>query len=77
MRYLAVLPILFLAWLITTNQISEVTDMNGKYAVTYKSYCTTVAPVYKTNGDLIVRDGNIDINLRMSSYVVQEVTTCP
>lgn len=76
-RICASVGLLLLAWLITTSQISEVTDMNGKYAVTYKTYCVLDAPVYKANGDLVIRDGNRDVQLRIKSYTVETVSKCP
>ena len=75
MKHFAIL--LIFAWLVTTNQISDVTDMNGKYAVTYKTYCSTTAPVYKTNGDLTLKDDNQEITLRTNVYTVQLVARCP
>lgn len=71
-----ILVICILAWFITTSQIVEVQDMNGKYPVVYKTYCTEEEPSYKTNGDILVRDSGKNVILRASHYTVEKVDRC-
>lgn len=74
MKCLAALLSLF-ALLITTKQIVEVQDMNGKYPVTYKTHCISEEydkALFKKSGIL-----QFDSGLTIKDYIsVEEISNC-
>jgi hypothetical protein len=74
----AIVVFLITAWLVTTNLVETVKDTgSGEWKVEHKQYCVEKKPTHNEHGELVVKDKEQEIKIKVDRYILKEVQNCP